>query len=150
MVTKKGRFGTDPYINFFRKRTPSPTDAFSGMVTKKGRFGTDPYINFFKKGTPKPKTLALRERVRVREKSDRISTRALYKNLSLWRWKLCEKCEKHVDKPVDKPHITAFFIHRSSTQQKNMVEKWNLLTILNLKFWRFSETKTENDSAMKC
>ena len=55
MVTKKGRFGTDPYINFFRKRTPSPTDAFSGMVTKKGRFGTDPYINFLKKGTAKTK-----------------------------------------------------------------------------------------------
>ena len=31
------------------------SDAFSGMVTKKGRFGTDPYINFLKKGTAKPK-----------------------------------------------------------------------------------------------
>ena len=35
--------------------TASPPDAFSGMVTKKGRFGTDPYINFLKKGTVKTK-----------------------------------------------------------------------------------------------
>jgi len=43
------------------------SDAFSGMVTKKGRFGTDPYINFLKKGTAKTKALALRERVGVRD-----------------------------------------------------------------------------------
>ena len=30
---------------------PSPTDAFSGMVTKKGRFGTDPYDIFLNHGT---------------------------------------------------------------------------------------------------
>ena len=94
MVTKKGRFGTDPYINFFRKGTPSPTDAFSGMVTKKGRFGTDPYIK--KKGAPKPKTLALRERVRVRGKSDRLSTRALYKKISLFRDGNCARSAKNM------------------------------------------------------
>ena len=56
MVTKKGRFGTDPYDILFKSgrmrlvnsacfaRIPSSTDTFSGMVTKKGRFGTDPYI----------------------------------------------------------------------------------------------------------
>jgi len=56
MVTKKGRFGTDPYDILFKSgrmrlvnstcfaRAPSPTDDLSGMVIKKGRFGTDPYI----------------------------------------------------------------------------------------------------------
>ncbi|HNY95003.1 MAG TPA: hypothetical protein PK538_04915 [Flexilinea sp.] len=49
MVTKKGRFGTDPYnifLNNGMSLTPFPTDAFSGMVTKKGRFGTDLYSIF--------------------------------------------------------------------------------------------------------
>jgi hypothetical protein len=66
------------------------------MVTKKGRFGTDPYINFFRKGTPKPKTLAHRERVRVREKSDRLSTRALYKEISLFRDGNCARSAKNM------------------------------------------------------
>jgi len=51
MVTKKGRFGTDPYDIFLNHRTsrmPSLMDVLSGMVTKKGRFGTDPYDIFFK------------------------------------------------------------------------------------------------------
>jgi len=58
MVTKKGRFGTDPYDIFLTTeclrlvnsacfaRMPSPMDAFSGMVTKKGRFRTNPYDIF--------------------------------------------------------------------------------------------------------
>ncbi|HOP02675.1 MAG TPA: hypothetical protein PKX58_10795, partial [Flexilinea sp.] len=49
VVTKKGRFGTDPYnifLNNGMSLTPFPTDAFSGMVTKKGRFGTDLYSIF--------------------------------------------------------------------------------------------------------
>ncbi len=41
------------------------SDAFSGMVTKKGRFGTDPTL-IFSKRDGENKTLALRERVRVR------------------------------------------------------------------------------------
>ena len=54
MVTKKGRFGIDPYSILFNhgtSRTPFPTDALSGMVTKKGRFGTDPYDIFLNNGT---------------------------------------------------------------------------------------------------
>ena len=45
------------FIQNGTSRTPSPTDAFSGMVTKKGRFGTDPYNIFLNNGmslTPFP------------------------------------------------------------------------------------------------
>ena len=43
MVTKKGRFGTDPYIIFVK--TGHRGRSF-GHGHKKGRFGTDPYIIF--------------------------------------------------------------------------------------------------------
>ena len=71
MVTKKGRFGTDPYDILFKSgrmrlvnsacfvRMPSLMDVFSGMVTKKGRFGTDPYDIFFKHGTYAPRKLGV-------------------------------------------------------------------------------------------
>ena len=54
MVTKKGRFQTDPYdifLNHGMSLTSFPTDAFSDIVTKKGRFGTDPYSIFLNHGT---------------------------------------------------------------------------------------------------
>jgi len=40
-------------------RTASPTDAFSGMVTKKGRFGTDPYDIFLNHGTSATRKLGV-------------------------------------------------------------------------------------------
>jgi len=57
MITKKGRFGTDPYIIFSTTgrlrlvnsacfaRTPSPTDDLSGMDTK--RVGLEPTPTIF-------------------------------------------------------------------------------------------------------
>jgi len=49
---------------------PSLMDVLSGMVTKKGRFGTDPYDIFSTTGCrgrrPLQNSLALGERVRVR------------------------------------------------------------------------------------
>ena len=44
--------------------TPHLVDAFSGMVTKKGRFGTDPYIKKKRTPKPKTLSLGERIRVR--------------------------------------------------------------------------------------